>query len=231
MSPNKGKVVICSYKLRWSIPTNVEPACSQTSEPNNTENEVQHPKVPSGNATRPPLPDKYKIWRFQIDKVRYYTCMYCNKHFESIHYLNKHHVKNHPPVLCDVCNRTFNTPNLLIRHSYRHLDGQFKCKDCEKSFHFKSELDSHSMKHSKERLQCKKCDKSFIRNSDLNAHIDTHGKKWKCEYPGCTKECADKRYLTMHMKVHSLELKYPCQKCKKKFRFYEQRKRHETDHP
>ena len=98
VSPNKGKVVIHSYKPRWSIPTNAEPARSQTSEPNDTENEVQHPKVPSGNATRPPPPDKYKIRRFQIDKVRYYTCMYCNKHFESIHYLNKHHVKNHPPV-------------------------------------------------------------------------------------------------------------------------------------
>ena len=78
VSPNKGKVVIHSYKLRWSIPTNTEPACSQTSEPNDTENEVQHPKVPSGNATQPPLPDKYKIRKFQIDKVRYYTCMYCN---------------------------------------------------------------------------------------------------------------------------------------------------------
>ena len=51
VSSNKGKVVIRSYKLRSSIPTNTEPARNQTSEPNDTENEVQHPKVPLGNAT------------------------------------------------------------------------------------------------------------------------------------------------------------------------------------
>ena len=51
VSPNKGKVVIRSYKLRCTIPTNTELAHNQTSEPNDTENEVQHPKVPSGNTT------------------------------------------------------------------------------------------------------------------------------------------------------------------------------------
>ena len=150
VSPNKGKVVIHSYKLRRTIPTTTESVQNQTSDLNNTENKIQHPKVPSGNTTRPPPPNKYKIRKFQIDKVKYYYCMYCNKHFESIHYLNKHHVKHHPPVSCDVCNRIFDTPNSLIRHSYRHLDGKFRCKDCKESFHFKSKLDSHSMKHSKE---------------------------------------------------------------------------------
>ena len=65
VSPNKGKVVIRSYKLRRTIPSNTEPTRNQTSEPNNTENEVQHPRVPSGNATRPPPPDKYKYGSFR----------------------------------------------------------------------------------------------------------------------------------------------------------------------
>ena len=43
---------------------------------------------------------------------------------------------------------------------------------------------------------------------------------------GCNKECADKCYLSTHMKIHSNELKYPCRKCKKRFRFYEQCKWH-----
>ena len=230
VSPSRGKVVIRSYRLQRVVPTDTEKNKTTTSEQDNTENEVLHPKVPSGNAMRPPPSNKYKIRKFQIDNVRYYSCMYCNKHFESIHYLNNHHKRHHPPVACDVCNKLYDTPNSLIRHSYKHLDGQFKCKTCDQSFHFKSELDSHSMKHSKESLYCKKCDKSFVRNSDLNAHIDTHGKKWKCTFPGCSKECADKRYLNTHMKVHSAELKYPCRKCKKRFRFYEQRKRHEANH-
>ena len=231
ISLNKGKVVIHSYKLHRTVSSDAEKTNKKVPEPDNTENEVLHLKVPPGNATRPPPPDKYKIRKFQIDNVRYYSCMYCNKHFDSIHHLNMHHIKHHPPVSCDVCNKLYDTPNLLIRHSYKHLDRQFKCKTCDQSFHFKSKLDSHSMKHSKNQFYCKKCDKSFIRNSDLNAHIDTHGNKWKCSFPDCTKECADKRYLNTHMKVHSAELKYPCQKCKKIFRFYEQRKWHEADHP
>ena len=188
----------------------------------NSENDIQLPNIPSGNSTRPPLPDKYKIRKFQIDKVCYYTCLYCNKHFESVHYLNNHHRKNHPPVSCDICNKLYDTPNSLIRHSYTHLSGNYQCDDCSESFHFKSELDLHKNKHSDCRFQCKKCGRSFIRNADLNAHLDTHGKKWKCTFKGCNKECADRRYLSTHMKIHSDELKYPCRKCKKRFCFYEQ---------
>ena len=192
VSPSRGKVVIRSYRLWRVAPNDTENTKTTTTEQDNSENEVLHLNVPSGNATHPPPPNKYKIRKFQIDKVRYYSCKYCNKHFESIHYLNNHHKKRHPPVSCDVCGKLYDTPNSLIRHSYRHLDGQFKCKVCDQSFHFKSELNSHSMKHSTEHLHCKQCDKSFIRNSDFNAHIDTHGEKWKCTYPGCDKECADK---------------------------------------
>ena len=195
------------------------------------ENDIQLAKILSGNSTRPPPPDKYKIKKIQIDKVRYYSCLYCNKHFESLQYLNKHHRHNHPPVSCDVCSRTYDTPNSLIRHSYTHLSGNHQCDQCQESFHFKSELESHKNKHSNRRFQCNKCDRSFIRNSDLNAHLDTHGEKWKCSFKGCTKECADKRYLSTHMKTHSNELKYQCRKCKRRFRFYEQRKWHENDHP
>ena len=197
----------------------------------NAEKEIQLAKVPSGNSIRPPPPNKYKIRKFQIDKVQYYSCTYCNKHFESLHYLNNHHKWNHPPVTCDICNKSYDIPNSLIQHSYKHLDGQFSCEKCSESFHFKSELDSHNMKHSDRRNYCKKCDRSFIRNSDLNAHLDTHDKTWKCKYKGCGKECADKYYLNSHMKVHTNKLKYLCCKCKKRFWLYEQRKRHENDHP
>ena len=136
----------------------------KNSEKDNTENEV-HLNVPTGNATRPPPPNKYKIRKFQIDKVRYYSCMYCNKHFDSIHHLNNHHKKHHPPVTCDVCNKIYDTPNSLIQHLYKHLDGQFKCNECPETFHFKSELESHSMNHSQDQFSAKNAirDSSGIR--------------------------------------------------------------------
>ena len=167
VSPNRGKVVFKSYRLRHRATNNDNETGDRQKDMNtvskpNSENDIQLPNIPSGNSTRPPLPDKYKIRKFQIDKMRYYTCLYCNKHFESVHYLNNHHRKNHLPVSCDVCNKLYDTPNSLTRHSYTHLSGNYQCDDCSESFHLKSELDSHKNKHSDCRFQCKKCDRSFI---------------------------------------------------------------------
>ena len=99
VSPSKGKVVIQSYRLQRMVSNDTKKTKTATSEQDNTKNEVLHLKVPSGNATQPPPPNKYKIRKFQIDNIRYYSCMYCNKHFESIQDLNKHHKKHHPPSL------------------------------------------------------------------------------------------------------------------------------------
>ena len=90
-SPNKGKVVIKSYRLHRGATNDTESTETTTTDQENAENEALHLNVPSGNATRPQPPNKYKIRKFQIDKVRYYSCTYCNNHFESIHYLNNHH--------------------------------------------------------------------------------------------------------------------------------------------
>ena len=226
VSPNKGTVVFRSYKLcRRAAEVDKQKAIEAQSHTQTScyaEDEVQLISVPSGNSTRPPSPNKYKIRKFQIDNVRYYSCLSCNKHFDSIQRLNNHHKHNHLLVSCDVCNKIYDTANSLFRHSYTHLSGQYQCSKCPQSFHFKSELESHSNKHSERKFLFKKCDRGFVCSSDLNAHLDTHGQKWKCSYKGCNKECSDKRYLNTHMKVHSNELKYPCRKCKKRFHFYEQ---------
>ena len=93
------------------VPNDTEKTKTATSEQDNTENEVLHLKVPSGNATRPPPPNKYKIRKFQIDNIRYYSCMYCSKHFESIHDLNKHQKKHHPRSLA-MCVIDSTTPQI-----------------------------------------------------------------------------------------------------------------------
>ena len=107
VSPNRGKVVFKSYRLRRRATNNDNETSDRLKDMNtvskpNSENDIQLANIPSGNSTRPPPPDKYKIRKLQIDKVRYYTCLYCNKHFKSIHYLNNHHRRNHPPVSCDI---------------------------------------------------------------------------------------------------------------------------------
>ena len=65
VSPNKGTVVFRSYKLHHratdtnDLVTSVPP--DQTTATNNTENEIQLAKMPSGNSTRPSPTNKYKI--------------------------------------------------------------------------------------------------------------------------------------------------------------------------
>ena len=114
VSPNRGTVVFKSYRLCHRA-TNSENKSGSTQEgttnTHNPENDIQLAKIPSGNSTRPPPPNKYKIRKFQIDNVRYYPCLYCNKHFDSIHHLNNHHKQNHPPVSCDVCNKLYDMSN------------------------------------------------------------------------------------------------------------------------
>ena len=81
------------------------------------------------------------------------------------------------------------------------------------------------------KYQCNDCDCKFIRKSDLMAHAEGHTKTWTCKFAGCNKTVTYKRYLNSHYKTHSDEIKYPCLKCDRRFKFNEQRKRHlSTDH-
>ena len=176
--------------------------------------------------------NKYKIKRTKQNGMTYYHCGYCVKVFDSLQHLNNHHKRNHDPVMCDVCNKDFATPNTLIRHAYGHLTKQYGCELCDQTFHFRSEVTQHMDVHVGEpRYQCKDCTKKFIRKSDLMAHAEGHNKTWTCKFAGCNKTVTDKRYLNSHYKTHSDELKYPCTKCDKRFKFNEQRKRHlSNDH-
>ena len=49
--------------------------------------------IPTGNSTRLSRPNKYHTRKFQFDKLCYYSCTFCNKHFDSLHHLNKQNKK------------------------------------------------------------------------------------------------------------------------------------------
>ena len=169
--------------------------------------------------------DKYKIKRMKQNGITYYHSGYCTKVFDSLQHLNNHHKRNHNPVMCDICNKQFATPNTLIRHAYGHLTKQYGCDLCDQTFRFRSEVTQHMDVHVGEpKYQCKDCSWKFIRKSDLMPHAEGHTKTWTCKFAGCNKTVTDKRYLNLHYKTHSDELKYPCPKCDRRFKFNEQRK-------
>ena len=94
--------------------------------------------------------------------------------------LNNHHLTAHPRIVCDICNKLFDTPNSMHRHRYSHRKPKHFCADCEKGFYFESESTSHRRCHLKiPGYSCfaKNCNKSYKREAELRAHVATHKKK------------------------------------------------------
>ena len=226
---SNGTLVIRSYKLRCKADNTLNQKNRQ--KPKSKTDSGHKKQNESGQDSRSST-DKYKIKRTKQNGITYYHCGYCTKVFDSLQHLNNHHKRNHNPVMCNICNKQFATPNTLIRHAYGHLTKQYGCELCDQTFRFRSEVTQHMDVHVGEpKYQCKDCSQKFIRKSDMTAHAEGHTKTWTCKFARCNKTVTDKRYLNSHYKTHSNELKYPCSKCDRRFKFNEQRKRHlSTDH-
>ena len=49
-----------------------------------------------------------------------YGCKLCDKVLDSSHQLTAHHRETHGILYCTECNKAFNNPTSLVRHSYQH---------------------------------------------------------------------------------------------------------------
>ena len=169
----------------------------------------------------------------RIKKVRKFKCKICHIAHESQAKANSHYRESHPLLNCNTCNKTFNNPNSLRRHSYQHASKKtYPCRNCNKVFPFESDLAGHRLVH-----RCnpghmcnhddngKICGKWFFAQSDLNKHAKTHsGKIYSCYE--CAYTTIDIRYLRAHRYTHSDTERYQCKKCSKKFKHHTQLKRH-----
>ena len=127
----------------------------------------------------------------------------------------------------------------MTRHRYSHKGPKHFCVDCGKGFFFESELTLHRRCHLKiPGYSCfaKNCNKSYKREAELRAHVITHKKKRiDCPVKACTYFTYDPRNLMQHNRQHMPRSNLPysitehqeCIFCYKKFRYYEQKKRHE----
>ena len=164
-----------------------------------------------------------------------YGCKVCGQLLPSRGELNEHYRRNHPPVLCPVCKKSFSCPNTRDRHLYSHnLNKQFSCDKCEESFAFESELTTHKIVHRTIRTWiCMKkgCNRDFKRKGDLVTHVKTHtGQVFVCTICNNFSTKVEKN-LKQHLRCHTKELKYKCCVCGKGFMWTQQVKRHiEHDH-
>ena len=247
---NKGTTHARNKNKSKGYQTNNSATKDKVSRPKNPKTSVSHTKpfsargasAPTSTATTPAsniqeqrrdqfdtgTEGKYSIKRTVISGTIYYCCSYCDKKYDTLHGLNNHHEKTHPPVNCDVCNRSFSTPNSLIHHSYTHLEQSFQCDLCEKSFPFKSQLENHIPVHTQAvKHRCDKCGKTFIRTGEYNIHLRGHANiRIHCPVKGCDYETVDVRNLTSHKKSHTKRISVYCKICGEGFVYHEQRKRH-----
>ena len=161
-------------------------------------------------------------------RKRKFKCPSCQQVENSVAKMNTHYRTTHGQLSCQTCQRLFNTPSALRKHSYIHKNNPHRCNKCPKSYAFASQLASHKISHrSVGTYQCMKC-KTYCKNkSDLTKHVRVHdGKLHVCTI--CNDyESPDIRNLRAHkLSKHTKIKRYACEHCEERFHHFNQRSRH-----
>ena len=161
-------------------------------------------------------------------RKRNFYCIKCDVVESSMKELNEHFRNTHDWVHCHNCGKPFPTPSALAKHMYTHGSNLLQCDQCEKQFPFESQLASHKISHDEEgQFPCDQCPKIMKNKSDLKKHLSAHtDETYECQY--CDDYVAsDIRNLKGHLKTHDNLLRYVCRYCAKRFKHYNQRRRHQ----
>ncbi|XP_022185958.2 zinc finger protein 708 [Nilaparvata lugens] len=134
--------------------------------------------------------------------------------------------------VCTVCNKAFNKPSDLVRHSIVHTEERpFTCDICSSSFRNSSNLRMHLLTHSDTKPHpCTVCEKSFRRLSDLERHtcLHTGARPFGCTI--CGMAFTTNYNLKIHSMKHTGSLPYPCTQCDKSFSKPSELQRHLVIH-
>ena len=163
-------------------------------------------------------------------RVRKYGCKLCSEILDSAHLLSVHHRNSHGILYCETCNKAFNNPTSLVRHSYQHKPLRFHCA-CGASFAFSSQLQTHSVvhrRHASHHCVYPKCNRSFKNKGDLKWHAEEHYSALH-ECPDCDYKNSDIRNLESHRLKHSDIINYTCCSCGQGFKYNTQLRRHKND--
>ena len=175
---------------------------------------------------------EYSIKRKPGDDKLRFKCTHCAFRCKTRKEVNKHYIDTHEPLLCDNCNKVFNTPSALSLHRYEHEEHRYRCEVCNKGFHFKGQLKQHKADHNKTpTFQCMRvdCGRWFKRKGDLVLHLETHKNVvWSCKE--CDHKTSCEKYLKEHVrdkhKTDEADFRFKCAVCNKRFLYRTQLTRH-----
>ncbi|XP_060886709.1 zinc finger protein 809-like [Labrus mixtus] len=134
------------------------------------------------------------------------------------------------PLSCKVCKVLRGSLNMLIKHSWSHVeDPERLCGVCGEQSESPEELRTHLESH-KKTFSCDVCGKNFLSNRGLRSHAPLHTgeKPYECDI--CKKTFAIERTLKSHRLGHVEEKPHKCHVCQKSFAFKQLLMNHSRSH-
>lgn len=160
-----------------------------------------------------------------------YLCNTCGKKFSSRIGLERHSVVHKPdrPYECIECGQAFKlnfslTKHIKTKHSNINVyHVRIPCKICSKQIS-KTNMQTHMRIHKNNRnlIKCSQCSKTFLHEISLKQHVErkheniARSLKHLCNV--CGKGAGSLAELDLHMRTHSDEKTFECDKCGIKYK-------------